>query len=119
MRAYIEEDQREFINKYKHYDQYNLDRFLKERQKLREKIGTDSIEESIRENIVDSGSLNQIPKMLAQDTSVSMKQIFYPKQSSERDPYSMINLYVQRHAPPAPKTSSAHDRVAKPVVGFA
>ena len=42
-----------------------------------------------------------------------MQKVFYePTKTMERDPYSLINLYVQKHAPPAPKESKP-DRAMK------
>ena len=44
MRYEIEEDHKDFTNKYKQYDSYNLNRFLNDKKAMRKKIGTEDID---------------------------------------------------------------------------
>lgn len=60
MRYEIEEDHRDFIQKYKQYDSYNLNRFLAEKNAMRKKTGTEDIDrddDSIQEKIGESITL--------------------------------------------------------------
>ena len=46
----------DFIDQYRANDQYNINRYIAEKQRLRKLNKTEAIDESISENIVDSTS---------------------------------------------------------------
>ena len=51
MRKEVEEDRADFIQQFKMNDKYNINKYMKEKERLRKLNKTDKIEESISENI--------------------------------------------------------------------
>ena len=54
MRREAEDDRSQFVQHYKMHDKYNINKYLKEKEKYRKLNKTDKIEESISENIGQS-----------------------------------------------------------------
>lgn len=57
IRRDAEDDRNQFVKHYKMHDQYNLERYLKEKERLRKLNRTEKIEESISENLAQSSGL--------------------------------------------------------------
>lgn len=81
MRYDIEEDHRDFTQKYKQYDQYNLNRFLADKNAMRKKIGTEDIDrdsDSIQEKIGESLTLPPTDDAARSSTNQrNMVKLFY------------------------------------------
>lgn len=73
---------------YKQAQKYNITRYLQDKQKLRKQAGLDSIAEEINSSgsapIISSGS-------------VKLQNFMSTNVSSDYDPLSLINIFVQRN----------------------
>lgn len=115
MRKDIDDDRADFIQHWKMNDKYNINRYMKEKERLRKLNKTDKMEESISENIQSSGQVDGITDSFGRsapagsyDQSKQMpvlqNLLGRPMRATERDPLSLIALLAKKKAalePPA------------------
>jgi hypothetical protein len=78
-----------FDYQYKQAQKYNINRYLMDKQKLRKQAGLDSISEEI---VTSSGSAP-----IVSSGSTKFQTFMSSNHSSEYDPLSLINIFVQRN----------------------
>ena len=110
MRKEIEEDRADFIQQFKTNDKYNINKYMKEKERLRKLNKTDKIEESISENIQSSGQVDGITDSFgrtgpmgsssqSKPLPVLQNLLGRPMRATERDPNSLISVLAKKKYP--------------------
>lgn len=85
------------------HDKYNINRYLKEKERLRKLNKTDKIEESISENLAISNSqVDAVIGSFDQSKPTPNLQTLLGRaaqRATERDPNSLIAIYAKNKAP--------------------
>jgi hypothetical protein len=114
MKAQIDYEHAQFTNEFKINDKFNLNKFLSQKQQLRNLNGTDGMDESINEQIIQSMSLDQSESYIKSQIGYSqtgqsgmrsqaLQQNFMRPKPTDSDPLSIISIFAKRNAPPPPE----------------